>query len=308
MYLILAHFDSLKGPRVFSSVPSDLPPEIAQLTPKFLDMSLKEKVFEFLTSGPTQYQFINIPFEIPSPRARGHVESVLLSAVFEHLVDFHSVSPSIRSLADQFRSYPDIYQGFYPTLKSKDHLVQFRQIEQVLQDGFNQLQHKLEQLQIANRAFTQNIISEESSTAKVAQIFNKVFISTIDARIPQGAAILYEAGTVVGNNIVPIFVGNDVDALLAEVAAFWKKYALGQIDEVRVLPKQLFFSVYECFECSHYTNIGKTICKFDEGVLTSLLGKKLQKDVKVTETECYATGKGRCCFTVDVEPITLRKF
>ncbi len=308
MYLVLAHFDSIKGPIVFTTVPSPLPSEFAQMTPKFLDISLKDTVFEFLTSGSSLFQFINLAFEIPSPDARGHVESLLLSAVFDQIIDLHLVSPTIREIAGKFQSFPDLYKAFHRNPKSKAGNAQFLQIEQIMQESFNQLLHKLEQFQIAERVFTQKSLDTETPAVKVAQLFNKVFVTTIDARMPQGAAILYEAGTIVGNNLVPIFVGDNAEAILAEATVFWKKYALGQIDEVRINPSQLFFSVYECFECSHYPNIGKPVCKFDEGVLTSLLGKKLQQVVKVTETECYAMGKGRCCFTVDIGPPTPRKF
>ncbi len=308
MYLVLAHFHSIKGPRVFTAVPLSFPAEIAQIVPKFLDMSLKGKIFEFITAGPQRYQFLNFPFEIPSPHARGCVEFLLLSAVFEQVTNIQALGPTIHGIAALFQETPDLYQGFYLAPQAQEGNAQFRQIRQLMNDGFHQLEHKLEQFQIADRAFTQNAVREDTTAAKVAQIFNKVFITTIDARMPQGAAILFEAGTIVGNNIVPIFVGDNVEALLAEIAAFWRKYALGQIDEVQVMPRQLVFNVYECFECSHYPNIGKPVCKFDEGVLTSLLGKKLQQDVKVTETECYATGKGRCSFTINIEPPIPRKF
>ncbi len=302
MYLLLAHFDPLLGPIVFTSVPSPLPSEVAELASKLLDLPLKKTPFEFLKSEPTLYQFINFPFDIPSLEARGHVESLMLSAVFDQMTDLNLAVPVIREIANSFQTIPNIEKGFHRTVKSSAGGKEYHQIEKLVRDGFTTLQHKLEQFQIAERVFSQNALSGDTSAVKVAQIFNKVFITTIDARVPQGAAVLYEAGTIVGNNLVPTFVGDNLEKLLAEMAVFWRKYAMGQIDEVQIKPRQLFFNVYECFECSHYPNVGRPVCKFDEGVLTSLFSKKLQKDVKVTETDCYATGKGRCSFIVDIKP------
>ncbi|OLS14250.1 MAG: ArsR family transcriptional regulator [Promethearchaeota archaeon CR_4] len=308
MYLLLVHFDAMSGPRIFSAIPSQLPPEIKNLAPRFLDIPLKDTVFEFITSGHPSYQFVNYPFEIPSPWARGNIETLLISAVFEQFLDIHTISPVIREIADNFLSRPEIFKGLYNLQKDPGCHKQTQEIEHLLQQGAKTVGHKEEQIQIANRAFTQKFLNEESTASQVTQIFNKVFITTIDARVPQGAAILFEAGTIIGNNLVPIFISDNSEALLAEAAAFWRKYALGQIDDIRTTPNQLRFNVYECFECSHYPNIGRPVCKFDEGVLTSLLSKKLQQSIKVTETDCFATGKGRCCFTVDIEPLIPRKF
>ena len=45
-------------------------------------------------------------------------------------------------------------------------------------------------------------------------------------------------------------------------------------------------------------NIGKPVCKLDEGFLTTLFLKKIGSTKVVREVECYATGTERCRFEV----------
>ena len=56
--------------------------------------------------------------------------------------------------------------------------------------------------------------------------------------------------------------------------------------------------VYECAFCSGLSNIGKSVCHFERGVLTGCLESILNKKVKVVETKCCATGYDCCEFKV----------
>jgi predicted hydrocarbon binding protein len=145
----------------------------------------------------------------------------------------------------------------------------------------------------------------------VNKIILKTFITSIDSTIPQGATILYDIGETLGNQINHLFVGNELRKLLSQIGDFWQRNLLGEIDEVRFeSDKEFYFNVYECFECSHMPDIGQTVCKFDEGILTNILSTKLSQPVSVKEIECFATGSDHCRFKIillDSDQITKLK-
>src|SRR4030042_6896945 len=123
------------------------------------------------------------------------------------------------------------------------------------------LQLKVEQLRLINRIFARHPINKNSSVSQVNQIIINTFIATLDGRTSEGAIILHNVGTRFARNISSIFVEQDVELLIEELAKFWKKNFFGDINNIQVTKDTATFDIENCFESSHLPNIGKPVCK-----------------------------------------------
>lgn len=65
------------------------------------------------------------------------------------------------------------------------------------------------------------------------------------------------------------------------------------------LEKLLFtLTVYEDLDCSGLPVTDETVCDYDEGFISGILGQYLQRDFKVTEIDCWSSGARVCRFEV----------
>src|SRR5271157_506118 len=297
MYLILTYFDTLVGPRVFYAVPASLPDQVTQLVNRLMNIDLHDKSYEVVTSGESNFSLVNYQFEIPSEWARGKREILLLSAAFENELPLHTFHFTLEEIVNKIRQNPEIFKGFYKkTLPECGNACD--QIKKVVDEGYAILEHKVNQLQLVDRLFDQQPLVDNPDAGKVVQTIARVFITAIDSRVPEGAALLFDSGTMVGKYLDPLFQSVEMDPLVEELGQFWRKFSFGEIDEVMQTSDAVYFNVYDCFECSHVPNVGQTICRFDEGFLSTLLSEKLKTQYSVEELECYGTGAGHCRFVV----------
>lgn len=128
---------------------------------------------------------------------------------------------------------------------------------------------------------------------------NTIFRSlryTMDSLGADTTPLLYMMGEQVGNELSRKIGSENLDDLLVEVANFWEKNRLGEIEIIKKKP--LTFVVKDCYACSDMPNVGKTLCAFDEGVLKSIFDNKLHTKSTVKEIECFGTGHNNCRFVV----------
>ena len=142
-----------------------------------------------------------------------------------------------------------------------------------------------------------NIKTQEDTQKILGSIIN-TFTVVIDARVPENEIIHYDVGTKLGKKLEPLFKSTEYNDIFYELASFWKKNGFGHIDELEITQKATTFNVYDCFECSHMPNIGRTVCKLDEGFLTTVLETKFNNKFEVKEIECYASGFDHCRFEI----------
>lgn len=101
-------------------------------------------------------------------------------------------------------------------------------------------------------------------------------------------------GKQVGEQIAGEFKSRKIDELLREIADYWKAHDLG---EVSINP-DLTISVSNCVECENMPNVDTCLCTFIEGVLETILDKKLNARSSVKEIECWGTGHDHCKFII----------
>ncbi len=141
-------------------------------------------------------------------------------------------------------------------------------------------------------------LQSKEISGKIMQTIFNTFTTVIDARIPEAETIHYAVGQTLGKNFEHLFLSKEEGALMGELAAFWKQHGFGHIDDLKLGPDVITFKVYECFECSHLPDLGRPVCKLDEGFLTTIFESKFKKHYEVKELECFATGKDYCKFQV----------
>lgn len=84
------------------------------------------------------------------------------------------------------------------------------------------------------------------------------------------------------------------DNPLDELADIWEKLKMGVVTEV----SSDKIVVEDCYFCSNLPNIGKTYCKFDEGLISGALEKATGDRYVVREEKCWGNGYEFCEFSI----------
>ncbi|RMF91037.1 MAG: ArsR family transcriptional regulator [Methanobacteriota archaeon] len=110
------------------------------------------------------------------------------------------------------------------------------------------------------------------------------------------APTLYQLGTEIGTVIARDMRASDLKGVIEEVKRFWESHDLGNVEVLSEKP--LTFIVTNCYECSDMPNVGRTLCAFDEGIVSAILQRRLGQPYRAKEIECAGTGHDHCKFLV----------
>lgn len=310
IHLILTYFDQIEGPRIFLAIPETLSSELKDVLTNLMNLDLPSTFFELEIQEKIKGRFVNKFIELPSKYARGYKEQILLTGILPYGINTLFLEFIFKDFEKKLLEYPEMYYAFYvnQTIEKKSDKfgTHYKILQKLLTDTYNTLKNKFSQINFIKRIPTTSSVerfneSIEIPIDKIDKTILKTFITSIDSRIPEGAALLYDIGVMIGDRLHPLFIATNVEDLLNQLSDFWVSNLLGEIDEVEFESEnKISFNVYECFECSHMPDIGQPVCKFDEGVLTEILVKKLNHPVSVKEIECYATGADHCRFEVKI--------
>ncbi|HZY95047.1 MAG TPA: V4R domain-containing protein [Candidatus Bathyarchaeia archaeon] len=106
-----------------------------------------------------------------------------------------------------------------------------------------------------------------------------------------------EFGHIVARNISS---SNNPEEVLSQIASFWNKYGLGEMeidngDGKRASP--VTFSLDDCYDCIG-ASAGEVLCAFKEGFVNAILTDRTGNIGSVNEIECCGSGAERCRFQV----------
>jgi predicted hydrocarbon binding protein len=303
VHLILSIFDELIGPKVFLALPEEVPSDAEQVVNSLMDFRMCNKYFEITTTvGDIRRKYSNYSFTLASNGCRGGNRICLLSAVFDRQLESVMIENKFAQFVQTLQMNPQLDLAFNYSDKTSEAIVKaYHQIKQLLQDLYVKLLQHMQRFTFVDRVFDQKPLSADPTPNDVTRSMASAFISAIDARIPEGAQLLFEVGGSIANKLQLVFQASDVDHLIEELNHFWRKNGFGEIDEVKVEAGKIDFKVYDCFECTHMPNIGQTVCRFDEGFLTKIAEIRLSGRFLVKELECYATGFDHCRF--EIQPL-----
>lgn len=114
IFPVLSHFNNQYGPKVFLKAP-ELGNSI-NLDHITSLMDLYREGFFVYECGALRTA--NLFFEIPSPRARGHMELLMISLVcFDSKYNLNSFQEIMEFFVSELKHVPDIYKGFYYSSK-----------------------------------------------------------------------------------------------------------------------------------------------------------------------------------------------
>lgn len=108
--------------------------------------------------------------------------------------------------------------------------------------------------------------------------------------------IMRKVGRDIGVSISSNFVSEDVNGLLQELAAFWKRYQMGTMYMNSSEP--VLITIEKCFDYRLISTIGKNLCSFAEGIIEGTIATSLDTACCVEEIECAGNGHERCLFVV----------
>ena len=107
----MSHFDTRFGPKLFLKVPESPSPIFLTQIPLLMDFY--EKGFFIHEFG--ELKSFNLIFTIPSPGARGDIETLMISIIFLGEEDEDPII--FQTILDQFvlelKRIKDLYKGFY---------------------------------------------------------------------------------------------------------------------------------------------------------------------------------------------------
>jgi len=135
----------------------------------------------------------------------------------------------------------------------------------------------------------------------------RFIISTIRLNLmDQGITVdpvLRLAGLKAGESLYPCVEDHYIEGIVDRMGRLWEKTGLGTVEMERSAP--LTLNIRDCFECIDLPIKGKPVCAFESGILSSLFSLYYGKQMKATETRCYAMGSNLCRFELREQPIRM---
>ncbi|WP_292391581.1 V4R domain-containing protein [Methanosarcina sp. UBA5] len=109
--------------------------------------------------------------------------------------------------------------------------------------------------------------------------------------------VIKAIGNDLGRSISPIFESETPEELLKEIGDFLEFQGKCR---VTVLVDLLALQIEDDFKARSIPVIGKPFCTLREGIIEGILKGKLDKEYRVTETECYGSGHEHCLFKITI--------
>jgi hypothetical protein len=82
--------------------------------------------------------------------------------------------------------------------------------------------------------------------------------------------------------------------LLDEIAVFWNKNGLGEININNINPLEIVIN--NCFECCSVPPVDKKLCSFSAGLLEGIITGNTGIEGTIKETECQGYGHNHCIY------------
>ncbi|MCL2798241.1 MAG: 4-vinyl reductase [Firmicutes bacterium] len=110
----------------------------------------------------------------------------------------------------------------------------------------------------------------------------------------------FSAGMAFAKNNLDL--GADFNAFVSQLQNVLKALLIGilKIESANADKTKISLSVSEDLDCSGLSDIGETVCYYDEGFLAGVLKAYTGLDYDVVEVDCWASGGRTCRFTAEI--------
>lgn len=116
---------------------------------------------------------------------------------------------------------------------------------------------------------------------------------------PDAAAALVDLGPLVGRTLAKSMGGTTPTEVLADLARYYQEHDLARVEVVSTSP--LVVQVENFVDCAQMHPLGKSLCQFIEGVVTTVMEEKLGYRVRVTDNRCFGPCNNRCRLSFALE-------
>ncbi|MBF0344700.1 MAG: 4-vinyl reductase [Nitrospirae bacterium] len=110
--------------------------------------------------------------------------------------------------------------------------------------------------------------------------------------------IMYTSGKLAGTEFCKNVLDTnlDLDGFISDLQDKLKRFKIGLLrtERVDVERHEYTFTVAEDLDCSGLPVSNETVCNYDEGFISGILGNYTGRDFIVEEVDCWASG-GRVC-------------
>ena len=152
--------------------------------------------------------------------------------------------------------------------------------------------------EIIRNLIEKNNINANSENSIFLRNMISCFMTVLNVFTSDRKKILFRVGVLLGENYESMFEAEDEIALLNSICKFWERNDFGKVRNIEKDGNKIKFSVFDCFECRDFPNVGEPICFLDEGFFKGILEKKFNKIYHVEELGCLANGDSCCQFEI----------
>lgn len=113
--------------------------------------------------------------------------------------------------------------------------------------------------------------------------------------------ITYRLGQEISRDIAPQMVeGDGIEDIFEGLATIFEKLKIGILELSEKKENRVKIRIYECVTCSGLSDIGKTFCYFEGGLMAGAYEAIKKKPTNAVEIKCWATGYEFCEFDVEI--------
>ncbi len=111
--------------------------------------------------------------------------------------------------------------------------------------------------------------------------------------------VLVNLGNEIGKRIATQLRSKSKEPLLKEIAAFWKKHNLGEVNVERKRP--LIIAMENYMNCRESPEIAKSLCGFVKASMETIIRSRLNADCVVKRMSCPDGGRTFCRLELDIK-------
>ncbi|MBO8182119.1 MAG: hypothetical protein H0Z28_04905 [Archaeoglobus sp.] len=115
---------------------------------------------------------------------------------------------------------------------------------------------------------------------------------------------MYRIGQEIAREVSPEIIKNDnPEEIFDGLSKIFERLRIGLLELEAFKEDVVKISIYECVSCSGMSNIGKTVCYFEGGLMAGAYEVITKRPAFAIETKCWGTGYDHCEFDIRLKKV-----